>query len=509
MRAGRWRWAVIGCCVCTICFLSVYMIHKERTTCMGVPILTEKQRSQFTQYEYTDYSFNLFFHGEKAAVDVQSSTIYIPQSLEASTRAWELQGQLRTDRRNRKLYFVESPSFENLNEMMRQGHSLKLLISDGSEKYMEYDVVLTSLPVIRMEGQVTSATEEGRDLWSGSFCAWTPEDPEVNTYTVKTSDVQWHVRGQSSSWVDKAPWKLSTKDRTGRNKNMSLLGLGADDDWILNSMPFDDTKMREKFMIDWWNEAAEAVGSKMKMAAGQYAEVVVNGEYMGVFLLQRRIDRKYLDLNPNAVLMKGNPTWVADLPNEAYKIVYSSLTPDTTFARFVDNFFYGNSWGMVDVDNFAYVNLALLFGSATDNTGYKNMFYVFVPTDDHYTISYIPWDTDMSFGVIYNAGFIYDYEISMNRLTCRQEYEDVLAVHPQLNQRMCDIWSSLRKDILSDTSIHASLNNLAEQLSAGGAYARDIAKWGTHYGQEDTQEKLRSYILERASKLDQYFAEQQ
>ncbi len=505
MRAGRWRWGVIACCIGAICFLSIYMIHRERTTCLGVPILTEEQRSRFTQYEYADYSTNLFFHGEKAAVDIQSSTIYIPQALDASTAAQDLEGQLYSSNRRQKLYFLPSADFCALDEMMRQGRGLQLLISDGSEKYMLYDVVLTSLPVIHMEGQATGASEEGRDIWSGSFCIWTPNDPEVNTYTVKTSALQWHIRGRSSAALSKAPWKLSAKDRTGKNKNLSLLGLGADDDWILNSMPLDDTKMKEKFMIDWWNEAAAAAGHNEKMAAGEYTEVVVNGEYAGVFLLQRRIDAKYLELQQDAVLLKGRPTWTAESPADAYEIIYSPFPPEETFAL-AENFFRSKDLEWVDTENYICVNLALLLGSAIDNTGYKNMFYLFEPAGDHYTISLIPWDTDLSFGVTWTDNFTYDYDTSMSYFVYRGEYEDIRKVQPQLDRQLADSWFHLRTDILSDDGIRASLNSLSEQLAASGAYAREIARWGTYYGADDTQENLRSYILESAAKLDDYFA---
>ncbi len=507
MRTRCWRWIAVVCCICAICCLTAYMIHSEKASCMAVPIIGEKELSRYTEYEYFDFSPYLSFRGEAAAVDVASSTIYIAQPIVANTKSWDLQGKLEITLPHYSLYFEQSSCLDSLSEAMSTGNTLRLLVTDGTSKYMSYDVVLTSLPVIQINGEIISVNDEGRDVWSGNFCIWTPNDPDSDSYTVKTSNVQWHVRGATSSVFAKKPWKLSVKDSGGNNQNISLLGLGTDDDWILNSMTLDDTKIKEKFTMDLWNEAADISNSSMRMSTGEYVEVIINGEYRGLYLLQRRIDVKYLDLSEEDILLKGKPAWVANTPVEAYEIMYSPFSEDDTYV-YAEAFFSGKAFEKVNLDNYVYTNLVILFGSALDNVGYKNMYYVFDIEDNDYTIYYIPWDTDMSYGVTWKDKFAYDYEKSIGSLPYRGEYSAMLEQYPQLNDQLRETWFRLRNSILSDDRLHSYLDMLTEQVVASGAYARERKKWGTYYGESDTLCNLRKYILERASIMDDHFISQ-
>ena len=72
--------------------------------------------------------------------------------------------------------------------------------------------------------------------------------------------------------------------------------MGADDDWILNSLTMDDTRIREKLFMDLWNLNVEKTDYNFKMSTGEFVEVVMNGKYYGLCLLQRRLDAKYLEL---------------------------------------------------------------------------------------------------------------------------------------------------------------------------------------------------------------------
>ena len=57
--------------------------------------------------------------------------------------------------------------------------------------------------------------------------------------------------------------------------------------------------------MDLWNTYLAQEEYNYKMSQGKYAEVVCNGQYCGLYLLQRRIDRKYLELDENQFLAKG------------------------------------------------------------------------------------------------------------------------------------------------------------------------------------------------------------
>ncbi len=502
MRTGRWRWIAVACCICAICVLSACMILNERASCMGVPILSEKEQGRYTEYEYCDLSPYLFFRGEQAAIDLKSSTIYISQNIEASTMSWDLQGKLEIILSGYELYFEESPDFNALADAMQAGRAFKLFACDGSSKYMAYNVIFTSLPVIRMDGAVTSVNEEGRDIWSGDFCIWASDDPDSGSYTVKTNKLQWHVRGFTSAGMPKKSLKLSMKTANGENADASLLGMGEDDDWILNAMYMDDTKIREKLMMELWNELAEYAGSKMKMSCGEYAETVINGEYGGLYLLQRRVDKKYLQLEDDSIILKGK-TYGAATIEEVFDIVYSSVSDEEAYG-FAKDIYHGNVAPIIDIDHFIDCCIMIRLSAAYDNAGNKNMFFTFVHEGDGYKLYHIPWDTDMSFGIC--PDFVYDYDCALSEVFYRREYQSCAEMYPELEEKIKSRWRELRNSLFTDEEICYPVDVSSALLRNSGGYYRDEEKWGFYQKGKDIVENLRKYILERASLMDKELA---
>ena len=231
---------------------------------------------------------------------------------------------------------------------------------------MAYNVVFTTLPVLRIDGEAFALDERDREINRGELCLWTPNDPDSGRYSVKESDVHWHVRGGSSAYQSKTPWKLSLKKKNDTNKNMSMVGLGSDDDWILNAMALDDTKLKEQLFMKLWNERAAQTDWNPQMSSGEYVEVVMNRTYMGVYLLQRRIDGKYLNLESEDVLLKGKSMWIAETITDAYEIVTSPLNEQDTYDLMQD-FFDGSDPSIVHQDNYLDVILFLQYASAGDN----------------------------------------------------------------------------------------------------------------------------------------------
>lgn len=111
------------------------------------------------------------------------------------------------------------------------------------------------------------------------------------------------VRGSSSQYLPKKPYGFTTltADRSNTD-NVTLLGMEAENDWILNSFAFDDSMMRDY------------ISYEMARKMGQYAvhlkycEVIVNGEYKGLYALSEkikidgdRVDIAKLDMNDTAL----------------------------------------------------------------------------------------------------------------------------------------------------------------------------------------------------------------
>ena len=106
-------------------------------------------------------------------------------------------------------------------------------------------------------------------------------DPH-NNYSGK---IAIELRGSSSQMFPKKQYALETQDALGNNLNVPLLGMPAENDWILYAPYSDKSLMRNMLAF------------KLAWDLGHYAsrtrlcELVLNGDYVGVYVLLEKIKR--------------------------------------------------------------------------------------------------------------------------------------------------------------------------------------------------------------------------
>ena len=92
------------------------------------------------------------------------------------------------------------------------------------------------------------------------------------------------TRGSSSQMLSKKPYGLTTLQNDNvTNNNVSILGMPEENDWILNSLAFDQTGMRDVLSY----ELSERLGQYASRRV--YCEVVVNGDYKGLYVFMEKI----------------------------------------------------------------------------------------------------------------------------------------------------------------------------------------------------------------------------
>ena len=466
---------------------------------MNVPIISEEQLNQYMETTTLDIS-QLSFEGEEAAVDWAKNSIYISQSAKKLAHSSELQGKLAATNPEYSLYFLENPAMKEPSRSVCQGEPFTLIIQCGSH-FQRVNVVITTLPVLYLDLNGTYTDEQERNIMHGKLTLWNSLGSATNSYHTETSSVEWHMRGNSTRIYPKRSWKVNLHDEYGQNRNLNLLGLGSDDDWILNPMCMDDTFLKEKLAQEIWNELAKGTDYNYQMSSGEYVEVLINGAYQGVYMLQRRIDAKYLNLNKEAdILMKGVNIWEADSIRDAYEIVSTPFDEEQTYQELQQALSFRNESSM-NIENFVDVSLLLQFLSGVDNYGYKNTFYVLRKSNDAYELHLVPWDTDLSLGVPWG----YDYEGSMNEMIERQELGTVRKNVPDIDKQISKRWKQLRDNIYSEKNILSIYNELTDRLTNSGALQRDEECWGLLHEGEDNWENLQRFIKERLQVLDNYY----
>ena len=92
------------------------------------------------------------------------------------------------------------------------------------------------------------------------------------------------IRGSSSQMLQKKPYGLETllADNV-TNNNVSILGMPKENDWVLNSLAFDQTGMRDVLSY----ELSERLGQYAPRRV--YCEVMINGDYKGLYVFMEKI----------------------------------------------------------------------------------------------------------------------------------------------------------------------------------------------------------------------------
>ena len=99
-----------------------------------------------------------------------------------------------------------------------------------------------------------------------------------------SSRIGIEVRGQASQRFPKKQFSLETRDATGDGRDVSLLGLPEDDDWILYAAYNDGSLLRNVVAY----RAARELGRYA--SRHRFVEVVLNGRYWGVYVLQESLE---------------------------------------------------------------------------------------------------------------------------------------------------------------------------------------------------------------------------
>ncbi|MDI1257077.1 MAG: CotH kinase family protein [Flavobacterium sp.] len=109
-------------------------------------------------------------------------------------------------------------------------------------------------------------------------------DQNTPAYLNYNGRISIEIRGSSSQALPKKGYGLTTlMPDNSTNNNVSLLGMPSENDWILNGLAFDPSLIRDYLSYN----LSRQIGNYAPRTA--YCEVVINGEYVGLYLLQEKI----------------------------------------------------------------------------------------------------------------------------------------------------------------------------------------------------------------------------
>ncbi|MDO4261328.1 MAG: CotH kinase family protein [Eubacteriales bacterium] len=467
----------------------------------------------------------LCFRGEELACDRESGVFYLPVDMDGTQ--WE-SGSFTDAGGELQILPLEDYTLLDKQETVASGRQVLFLAwSEERSACAEVKVVFTGLPVVRIE---TDADLDVDTVFAGSISFYQACGLEDWVFS---SAFEAHERGQTTRAYPKKGYRVNliTVTSTGVvNKNKeSVLGMRNSDSWIFYAIYSDGTKVRDKFNTELWNRfGAENTPYDAHFGTHmEYAELIVNGEYRGLYGVMEPIDSSQLGITDEEYLYKR--TYGRELSTELfdgakpedYLTVLgmeikgksgSGTAADWECLRsFIemteqdDDTFAQQAAQLLDMDNMTdiWLYLQMLYGE--DNI-YKNMFFAFKKTQAGYRLYLVPWDMDLSWGNIYVDDREQLYVTNApERASDYLEWplaDRLLALDAGgIREKAAERWEELRAGVLSEESMEELLEECIHQVQDSGAFSRDAQRWpdSSHDGD---YAGLRRFLSERMDFLD-------
>lgn len=348
------------------------------------------------------------------------------------------------------------------------------------------------------------------------------------------------LRGFSSITWPKKPYGFETRDSIGNNNNVSLLGMPSENDWTLHAPYVDKTLMRNVLLYQIANEMG------MYAAKTRFCELVLNGEYMGVFVLIEKIKKDknrvnisspdstnesggyLLEMTAEERLTGGETYFITPVSGKHVEIKYPK-SEDVTDQQFdyMNNYFsefetilYSDNYRdsvngyrkYIDVDSFIDNMLIAEAFNQLDVLVFSQFFH---KKKDGKLFMGPLWDCNRSIG---NARYFTSWATSgwwlkhpYNGL--RALWADRLMSDSYFMERFANRWLEVRESIFSFDSIYSKIDYWVDILEE--SRVRNFERWpvlGVSINNKyvfDTYEEeisyIKNWISEKFSWLDNEF----
>lgn len=485
-------------------------------------------------------SRDLFWEQGNAAVDSSSDTVYLPCGLQKELTWREVLDGLEPADRTGIIWFKKDDAMKDLPTAIAKGHPFSALLVTGEEN-LEFNVILTGLPALCIDK--TDPDEIVRKENHTGTISLIPRLGEDNEAGMQEMHCNFHVRGNVASFYKKKPYKVSLLDANGHKQKKGLLDLRSDDDWILNPMYSDQTRVREATAYALWDQVTALSDSPVPSSRIRYIELFLDDSYEGIYGLMEPVDKKQLSLSQGDILYKIDK-WdyeypYMDLYEEMEEKKETSILTDRGVncveIRYPLNWDSTATWKPMQVfHEFCFVNgdsttlsaaglhtdpentldlsLFCALTHAMDNN-WKNTFLICRRRSAReYDLSRTLWDLNYVFGdvFIFDPQNRYSYfdtftaEVYEPEEDSTFDFEAFLAEDPAVWSRLCGKWKAWREGGISADMICSTAESNMRILKESGAIDREMDRWPQPGTPEEALEKMENWIGRRFDFLDKY-----
>ena len=391
--------------------------------------------------------------------------------------------------------------------------------------------------------ELYTTAEDGTDFINVQVTVIDNEDQ--NNHPSDTPDFttasQFRIRGHASRHFEKSPYLLKFIDEDGEDNPISVMGMGAHNEWVLNG-PYLDKSLIRNYLC--YNLAGEIMEYAPNV---RYCELIVDGDYRGLYLMVESItsgDDCRLNLRSNvkdssitgyllrldrtveeevgstrdiytymermifvrddeSIRYPGKNRLTEELAREI-ELEYSAFEK-ALYSYDYDTEEYGY-WNYIDVDNFVDYFIINEFTRNVDSGRYST--YLYKELGEKYKLCV--WDFNNAMD-----NFPDDEITTENFALSDRVWYDMLFRDEEFAERVIERYWELRRTVFSDEYLNRYIDETLEWL--GPAIDRNTERWRESieewepltpeernvYSQEEAVDQVRHWLHERGEWLDE------
>lgn len=147
-------------------------------------------------------------------------------------------------------------------------------------------VLVSHLPIVMINTNGAAIPDEPKiPAWMEIIYTEGDTSSQYDSPNVYSGHIAIERRGESSSGFPKKQYALETQTDSGTNNNVPLLGMPAENDWILYAPYSDKSLIKNVLTYKLSREMGESAPRT------RYVEVILNGDYQGIYVLIEKIKR--------------------------------------------------------------------------------------------------------------------------------------------------------------------------------------------------------------------------
>ncbi len=342
------------------------------------------------------------------------------------------------------------------------------------------------------------------------------------------------VRGFSSSSYDKKQFSFSVEKDSTKKEKIAMLGMRPSRKWILQGPYSDPSLIRNSFVYEMWRQMG------YWSAQSRFVELVLNGNYQGVYLIMEKVEVNKSRLNlmvdslsNNTFLIQLNRSKEGDdiIASNDLKFIVSDIAATKKNAEYTSKL----------TESIEQLQIALkhptLFPEKIDETQLADFILIqeMVKNVDAYKVSTYFYKDDDRIDQRLKAGPVWDFDLSMGSSNIgRGEVHDGWIYNtdkaipfffqnkfddPSFKIVLKDRYKKLRGSIWNDLNIAHVIDSLVSVIG-NDAIARNFSRFqilgkekflnqaniSKTYDEEIA--KMKTWLHRRLNWLDEYFGVQ-